>query len=89
MTTATSRLSDDRNAQAYKRLDKAFLEENEGKYAAFCDGALVASSGDKAMLLGRVRGEYPDRPCLVVKVTTQERVARFRRPRRMFKPSQS
>lgn len=78
-------LSDDPNALAYKRLGKAFLEENEGKYAAFCDGALVATSDDKATLFGRIRNEHPAQPCLVVKVATQ--VVRFRQPRRMSKAS--
>ncbi len=75
-------LQDDPNPQAYKRLGRAFLEENEGKYAAFCDGTLVAVSADKATLFGRIREEYPAQPCLVVKVATQERVVRFRRPQR-------
>ena len=76
-------LADDPNALAYKNLGRSFLAKNEGKYAAFCGGELVATSADKATVLARLRKEHPTQPSLVVKVEEQARVARFRRPRRM------
>ncbi len=80
-------LSDDPNALAYKRLGKTFLEEHEGEYSAFSNGSLVGTSTDKAALLARMRKEHPAEPCLVVRIAKQERVVRFRRPRRMTKAS--
>ncbi len=76
-------LAEDLNTLAYKRLDRSFLTANEGKYAAFCDGVLVGTAADKATLLARMRSNHPAEPCLIVKVSKQERVVRLRRPRRM------
>lgn len=78
-------LRNDPNTLAYKRLGRAFLEKNEGKYAAFRAGTLVAIAADKATLFDRIREEHPAQSCLVVKVATQERIVRFRRPRRVSK----
>ncbi len=78
-------LAEDPNILAYKALDKAFLQENAGKFAAFCHGTLVALSSDRAELFELVRREHPDAPCLVKKLATEERVVRFRRPRRILK----
>ena len=81
-------LADDRNALAYQRLGVAFRDKNEGKYAAFCEGRLLAISADRGELLRLHRAKYPGQPCFVVRVTRQEKVARFRRPRRISKMSQ-
>lgn len=81
-------LADDRNALAYQKLGAAFREENEGKYAAFCQGHLLAVSADRIELLRLHRARYPGKPCFVVRVARQEKVARFRRPRRISRMSQ-
>jgi len=78
-------LSSDPNVLAYEQLGPAFREENQGKYAAFRGGDLVAVSEDKAALLARIRAESAAQSCLVTRVTQEERIVRFRRPRRMFK----
>ncbi len=71
-TAMEDELSGDPNALACRSLGKAFLEENEGKYAAFRDGVLVATAIDKAALFGRLQKEQPDQSCLVVKVASAE-----------------
>ena len=67
--------------------DTNFREENDGRFAAFSNGALVATSDDRAALFARIRKKHPGESFLVVKVAEQARVVRFRRPRRMIKAS--
>ena len=80
-------LADDPNVIAYENLDAEFLRENAGKYAAICNGHLVAVGPDRAELLKVVRSGHPGEPFLVKKISAKQRVAHFRRPRRVIKMS--
>lgn len=86
-TEIVDEVANDPNVIAYENLDAEFLRKNAGKYAAICKGHLVALGPDRAELLRTVRRGHPGEPFLVKKVSTKQRVAYFRRPRRVIKIS--